>query len=386
MSCFGNSARLVLCWSLFFHPAVHAAETEVPEPFRGYDNTSKLEIDYEDLSAFLGALVVDVGPSTRFVAEPARATTGTRMKQLIHRSTDHEGNRFFYETLQDNAKAQQYLRNIQLKLERLPATIPLRQFSRDEQLAYWLNLYNVTVLNEVISAYPRRSLKKLAHGRNSIFKRKLLTVADVRLSLDDIQYTILRQNYDNNPLIIYGLYQGIVGGPDIRSTAFYGSSVYYDLEENAFRFVNSNRGTSFRSDEDFFRVSSFYDRNRMYFPDFETDLSEHLLTFLEGPERDALKNAARIKTDISNWTVTDFGLNEHRIAGSLADNQAAMLDAYKANRRSPNGGTRTAMVVIRKKTNLKKMTSGSKISRDTPSKWERLKTWWRNRVKWTAID
>jgi hypothetical protein len=36
------------------------------------------------------------------------------------------------------------------------------------------------------------------------------------MSLDDIQFTILRQNYDNDPLIIYGLYQGNIGGPNIR--------------------------------------------------------------------------------------------------------------------------------------------------------------------------
>ena len=338
---------LVLCACLAFHQAAGAAGQEVPEPFRGYDNSSELAINYDDFSDLLRAVVVDVGPSPRFIADPSRAATGTRMKQRVKRFTENEGNRFFYETFQDNEEAQQYLRNIQHRLEQLPSERPLSRFSRDEQLAFWLNLYNVTVLNEVIDAYPRRNLKKLFRGRNSIFDEKLLTVAGVPLSLNDIQFTILRQNYNSDPLVIYGLYQGIVGGPNIRTAAYNGSTVYHALEDNAFRFINSNRGTFIRSDEDVFRVSSFYDRNSAWFPDFEADLTEHLMDFIQGPERDGLQSAVGIEPDIDDWTVTDLGGNQHRIAGSLANNQAAMLDAYRSNRRTVNGGVRTAMVIIK---------------------------------------
>ena len=65
------------------------------------------------------------------------------------------------------------------------------------------------MLNEIIEVYPKRDLKKLFRGKKSILDKKLLVVADVPLSLNDIQFTILKQNYDNNPLIIYGLYQGL---------------------------------------------------------------------------------------------------------------------------------------------------------------------------------
>ena len=342
-----RAVALVLFGFLSFSQAASAAEQEVPEPFRGYDDSSGLAINYDDFSDLLRTVVADVGPSTRSIAEPERASTGTRMKQRVKRFTENEGNRFFYESFLDNEQARQYLRNIQRSLEQLPSEVPLNRFSRDEQLAYWLNLYNVTVLNEVIKSYPQRKLKKLIKGRNAVFNQKLLTVAGVPLSLNDIQFTILKQNYDSDPLILYGLYQGIVGGPNIRTAAYNGSSVYHALEDNAFRFVNSNRGTYIRSDEDVFRVSSFYDRGRDWFPEFEADLTEHLLEFIQGPQRDGLRMAARIKPDIDDWTVTDLGGNQHRIAGSIANSQAAMLDAYRADQRSATGGTRTAKVIIK---------------------------------------
>lgn len=147
---------------------------------------------------------------------------------------------------------------------------------------------------------------------------------------------------------MYGLYQGYVGGPNIRKTAYTGADVFFALGENAYEFINSNRGTFIRSDEDTFRVSSFYDRNRVYFPDFETELTAHLLEYLaDGVERNKIQTVAALKPDIDDWTVTDLGGNRHNIGGSFADNSAAMLDAYRGPRRR-DGGILIAPVEVKR--------------------------------------
>lgn len=342
----GSAALIVSCIFAIFELAL-ADDGTVPEAFRKFDDSSTRTINYDNLSDILRAVVVEVSSAGREMADPASDITGTRMKSKVNRLTGNDGNRFLYESFQDNERGQQYLREIQATLERLPSEIPLENFSRDEQLAYWLNLYNITVLNEIIAVYPKRNLKKLIHGRNSVFSQKLLTIADIPLSLDDIQFKILRYNYNGNPLVIYGLYQGIIGGPDIRASAYTGHNVYNQLEENAFNFINSNRGTFYRDEKSPFRVSAFYDANRMYFPDFDADLEQHLLQYLEGRERAALQATTGIRADITDWSVTDLVGTQQRIGGSLANNQAAMLDAYRSNRRSANGGIMVAPVVVK---------------------------------------
>ena len=199
-----------------------SANSTVPEPFQGFDADSKYVITYNDLTALLKTVVVDVGRSSRTVAQPTRAKTGTMMKSKVKRTTADEANRFYFETFEDNEKGRELLRTIRDSLEQLPAEVSLEYFSRDEQLAYWLNLYNVTLLNEVVDIFPKRNLKKYLVGKKSILSKPLLTVADVPLSLNDIQFTILKTNYDNNPLVMYGLYQGIIGGPNIRKSAYTG--------------------------------------------------------------------------------------------------------------------------------------------------------------------
>jgi hypothetical protein len=68
----------------------------------------------------------------------------------------------------------------------------------------------------------------------------------------------------------------------------------------------------------------------MFFPDFDTDLKEHLLTYLEAPEKYDLRSATRIEADIDDWTVTDVYGTADAVAGSFADNKAALLDSVRS--------------------------------------------------------
>lgn len=337
------SAILIFCGLLAVYEVANATGPEVPEPFQGFDDTSKYTINYDDLTALLGILVADVGRSDRKKAARSDAKTGTRVQAKVNRSTINEGNRFYFETFVGNDAGQQKLNDIQKGLEKTTTEVPLENFSRDEQLAYWLNLYNVTVLNEIVKVYPQRSLEKLLQGKKSILAKKLLTVEGVSLSLNDIQFTILKQNYDNDPLIIYGLYQGIIGGPNIRNSAYTGADVYRALAENAVMFINSNRGTASKSAKKF-RVSSFYERNRAYFPNFTSDLTAHLLGYLEGDERTALQVATTLKSDINDWTVTDLGGTRRVIGGSFASSGAALMGAVSGGSSSNYGASASSGV------------------------------------------
>ena len=288
-----------------------AAESHVPEPFQRFDSSSTNTINYDALSLWLDILVVDIGRSDRQSANTGRAkiraSTGTRIAPKVKKATLFEGNRFFFESFVENDEARRVLADIRDALEQLPSVTPLEYFSRDEQLAYWLNLYNVTILNEVVSVYPTRDLEEFLIGENSILSKELLTVAGITLSLNDIQFTILKENYDGDPLVLYGLYQGIIGGPNIRKKAFAGATVYRDLEDNAREFINSNRGTN-RIDRKYEikKVSSLYARNSSYFPDFDEDLAEHLLRYIDGGEQNGVRAKKTLKPTIDDWTVTDL--------------------------------------------------------------------------------
>lgn len=312
--------------SLFLASVVTAqAElTTVPEPFAGFKADSTYNIKYDDVNELLLKTVVNTGRSSRERAAPNRASTGTRMRTTIKRATANEGNRFYFEVFQGDDEASALLSQLKTNLEMVPDQVELAAFSRDEQLAYWLNLYNITMLDELVKIYPENKLKKVMTGRDSILEKKSLKVAGIDLSLNDIKF-ILRKNYNGDPRIIYGLYQGIVGGPNIRRVAYNGSNVYAALEDNAEEFVNSNRG-SYSSSEKTFRVSSLYERDAAFFPTQEA-LRKHLMRYLQSPELEELQAASEIKANIDDWSITDLFGSARDPGGSLASNKAALLDS-----------------------------------------------------------
>jgi hypothetical protein len=316
--------------------SISAQAAAVPEPFAGHDPNSTFRIKYSDVDTILKTMVVDLGRSTRQKAKETTAKTGTRMKKKVKRETANEGNRFFYEEFENNQEYKDILHQVRLSLEAIPSQVPLAAFNRKEQLAYWLNLYNVTVLDVLVQQYPERDLKKELIGKKSFLDDKILNVAGVPLSLNDIQYTILAGNYDNDPRIMYGLYQGNIGGPNIRKRAYSGENVDRFLQDNAEEFVNSNRGTT--ADEDTFEVSTLYERNSQYFPSFDRDLKEHLMRYISGPERSALQAANTLKPDIDDWTITDIYGTDSQIGGSFSDSRAAMLDSVVTQQPGPDGG------------------------------------------------
>lgn len=309
-----------------------ADEQKIPAPFRGDDENTKLEVSYDDLDAFLQAQVLDVGRSTRAKA-PRPQNTGSRIKVRVNRLTALEGNRFNFESLRDEEVAN-ILTVLQDSLEALPSEIPLHYLNRNEQLAYWLNLYNFTLLDEMAKASPSGSIKRLLDygDSDSILAQKTLNVAGVPLSLDDIQFTILKEKYPKNPLVIYGLFQGNIGGPSIQRKAFSGKNVWRQLEEAATEFVNSNRGTYYDG-----KVSVFYERNLVFFDNDVEKLKDHLLDYLEDEMYAEIRDADALKFDNEDWQLANLTGGTREYGGSSMINASAILDAVRSTQITSSG-------------------------------------------------
>ena len=268
-----------------------------------YTEGSTLTMDFIIVNRFLNAGVVNMGPSTRAYTRNTRASLGTRLRQTIDGATENEANRFFYETLTDQQDQILILRE---ELEAIPSITPLNQYSKEAQLAYWLNLYNVTLINELAIIYPLNDLRPVLKGEDSILDKKLLLVDNTSLSLNDIHYRILPALYPDNPIYIYGIHQGIKGSPNIRRKAYTAINVKKDLADNAREFVNSNRGTQFNGGQGVVRISSFYERNASLFQDFESDIKSHLLQYADGSIDESIKSAETFEADIDNWRINDL--------------------------------------------------------------------------------
>ncbi|ELR64673.1 Hypothetical protein C942_02244 [Photobacterium marinum] len=180
---------------------------------------------------------------------------------------------FRYHAVSDNDKWEldRYIRQL--------ATIDPRQYSKPEQFAYWVNLYNALTVRLIINNYPIKSITKLG-GFFSFgpWDEELITVAEQALSLNDIEHRILRPIW-RDARIHYAVNCASLGCPDLQPVAFTADNTETLLEQAASRFINSPKGVEINGNR--IQLSSIYD---WYGNDFgsQRDLQKHLNQYRKG--------------------------------------------------------------------------------------------------------
>lgn len=325
--------QLLLIAFAFNSLAAYAKIDKIPEEFADFSLNRDIQISYEDLDRLLKMTVIDMGRSDRS-ARKSQSSIGTRMKSHKNNDTALEANRFLFEGV-TQSEIKDGFHKIRVSLEKVPSEISLNELSLDEQLAYWLNLYNTAVVEKLIEHYPIRDIEDLLFGNNSILEDEFITVAGYKLSLNDIQQRIVFEKFGKNkPIVMYGFYQGNIGSPNLRSEAYKGNKVYHQLVENGEEFVNSNRGMQIKRKNRLY-VSKYYEQTESLFSDFESDLREHLEDYAEGQMKSDVKYAKRFKIDIEDWNITDLFGTERSFGATASTNPAAMLNAVVSNSDMP---------------------------------------------------
>lgn len=113
-------------------------------------------------------------------------------------------------------------------------------WSREQQMAYWLNAYNAFVLQTVIDSYPIRG-KSAEYPASSIrqipgaFDKRKHRVAGRTLTLDEIEKTVLPGFKEARLYLALG--RGAVGSGRLRSEAFSADRLEPQLEAVAADFL-----------------------------------------------------------------------------------------------------------------------------------------------------
>jgi len=207
----------------------------------------------------------------------------------------HSGvNRFRYGqfTREDGQSLMNYLSSM--------SAIKISEYSRDEQRAYWINMYNAMTVSVVLKDYPLSSIRDVPSGIFSTgpWKKKLIRVENEELSLDDIEHRILRPIWQD-PRLHYAVNCASIGCPNLQDEAFTAANSERLLDKGAHEYINHPRGAEIDSSGNL-RVSSIY----IWFnEDFGGDAGviRHLKQFAEPALSKALDKNPIIDDDHYNW-------------------------------------------------------------------------------------
>jgi hypothetical protein len=183
---------------------------------------------------------------------------------------------------------------------------PISGLARDEQYAFWLNLYNAVTVAVVLQHYPLRSMRNVGALPSWLgggpWDRPRIRVEGFALSLNDIEHRILRRNW-RDPRIHYAVNCGAIGCPNLPQRAFRGGDVHTMLDALAAGFVNSPRGVELAGDTLIAcRIFSWF---REDFGGTEAAVIEHLRRHAAPALRARLEGRTRIDRYRYDWSLND---------------------------------------------------------------------------------
>lgn len=279
----------------------------------GADETGP-RVDYEAFTLILNSVVFDVGHSNREPAGRQMRVTGSRISPETNSVYRYEGNRVALHLFEDIHK--ETIAEYRAELEALPGQVSLDALPRNEQLAYWLNLHNVVMLDLLQQRYPLRRIDRERIDGAPLLDAKVVTINGVALSLNDIRLRVVAENWDD-PRVIYGFFLGAVGGPSLRDEAFTGDEVWGQLESSAREFVTALRGVDDLPREP--RISPLYQDFAMLF-DGSEELKNHLRVFASEEVRAHIDEIDGAPDYLRfDWSVADMTNGREGCSGPTAN-------------------------------------------------------------------
>jgi len=265
---------------------------------------NKTRIDYDVWNGLLEEMVLYTGPSARIRMPRPKPVTGSRFIRGHSSPYRLEGNRIPYSEMKPAFKT--IIKEYRQDLERIGTNIDISKLPKNEQLAFWFNLHNATIIDQLAEEYPVRRPGKLKVGnpRTLLHDAKIINIRNEQLSLRDIREKIVYPNW-KNPKVIYGFYLGDIGSPTIQNTAFNAENISDLLDRTADEFVNSLRGFYVRNDKQY--ISRLYtDVSQFYFPDFNTDIATHMKKFMRDDVKSKLRTSIPFSTGRYDPIIADL--------------------------------------------------------------------------------
>lgn len=227
----------------------------------------------------------------------------TAWKQILARyiSTTTDGvNLFAYAKVSatDRKQLKAYLADLQ--------NTKVRDLSRDEQMAFWINLYNAQTIDVVLDHYPVRSIKDISLGggffSSGPWKKQVMAVEGQKLSLDNVEHDILRKVW-RDPRVHYAVNCASLSCPNLAAKPFTAKELDSMLDEGARAYVNHPRGVGFRDGR--LILSQIFSWYRSDFGRTDAEIVEHISKYASPDLQKKLKGTGRIDGYDYDWSLNE---------------------------------------------------------------------------------
>jgi hypothetical protein len=163
----------------------------------------------------------------------AKPIEHTLFDSLLKKHVDAEGWVNYKGFIQDSQRFKSYL---SLLSKNHPNT---KTWTRDEQLAYWINAYNAFTIELICRYYPLESIKDVKRGIpfvSDTWEIEFINIEGKKYSLNNIEHGIIRPKF-NEPRIHFAVNCASKSCPQLRSEAYTAAKLEAQLTEQARVFL-----------------------------------------------------------------------------------------------------------------------------------------------------
>lgn len=183
------------------------------------------------------------------------------------------------------------------------AMADFQQWSKDEQLAFLINIYNAATLQLIIDNYPVDSIKSLGSLLKSPWSRETVLLFGKKISLGTLEHKIIRKNYED-ARVHFALVCAALGCPPLRSEAYVGARLSEQLDAQAKSFLSTATKNRIDSEKKVLWLSPIFDWYRKDFDTASTSLSAFVAPYL-GVAADTPLDSYKIEYTDYDWSLND---------------------------------------------------------------------------------
>jgi hypothetical protein len=179
-------------------------------------------------------------------------------------------------------------------------------YSRAEQFAYWVNLYNAQTIALILEHYPVKSIRDIDISPGLIsdgpWGKKTIEIEGEPVSLNDIEHRILRPIW-RDPRIHYAVNCASIGCPNLQRVAYTAGNTEHLLNSSARAYINHPRGV--RVNDGVITASKIYS---WFISDFDIDggVIAHLQHYASPELQASLASIERIQKYEYDWRLNGY--------------------------------------------------------------------------------
>ena len=179
--------------------------------------------------------------------------------------------------------------------------------NREDEIAFWINAYNIGAIKMIMDHYPVDSIRSTnINWLKNPWNKKIITIGKKPYSLAQIEHEILIGEY-GEPLIHFGIVCASLSCPELSKQAYEGRNLIGHLEKQARRFLrDSNKGLRIDRERGEVSFSQIFKFDKRTFPNGARDAVSLIVRFLESVRDREYLRAGEYKVKYLDY---DWSLN-----------------------------------------------------------------------------